>query len=101
MEKPQLGLIPPDFDEEEAMAWASGNHGERRPHDWRERATREKVEHAILRHLNAWRRGDTHDSISGAHHLAHVICNAKMLMWCERRDVAKQERAARGTARNN
>ncbi len=29
---------------------------------------------AAMRHLNAFRQGETHDAESGLHHLAHAMC---------------------------
>lgn len=101
MDKPQLGLIPPEFDEEEARAWESGIKNGREAFDWRRTATVDQYTHKLLRHLNAWRKGIKYDQDSGAHHLAHVICNAKILMWCEARDKLKQERATCAIPKNN
>ena len=40
-----------------------------------------RYEDALDRHLNAWKRGETHDPESGLHHLAHVATNALFLLW--------------------
>jgi len=42
-----------------------------------------RYEDAIDRHLNQWKRGETHDTESGYSHLAHVVCNVLFLMWFE------------------
>jgi len=34
---------------------------------------------ALMRHLVAWRRGETHDAESGLPHIDHVLCNAAFL----------------------
>lgn len=36
---------------------------------------------ACLRHLTAWRMGETTDPESGIHHLAHAACNLVFLLW--------------------
>jgi hypothetical protein len=35
---------------------------------------------ALLRHINAWRRGEKCDDESGLHHLAHALCNVAFLL---------------------
>lgn len=36
---------------------------------------------ALLRHLIAWRKGESHDPESGLHHLKHVLANAAFLQF--------------------
>jgi len=36
---------------------------------------------ALLRHLFAWRSGESIDKESGLHHLSHMLCNAMFLCW--------------------
>ena len=36
---------------------------------------------ALMRHLAAWRDGESHDAESGLPHMAHVLCNAAFLLW--------------------
>ena len=38
---------------------------------------------AMMRHIIAWRIGESIDQESGKHHLAHVICNAWFLIWAD------------------
>lgn len=38
---------------------------------------------ALMRHLSAWRTGETHDEESGLHHLAHAGCCIVFLLWLE------------------
>lgn len=38
---------------------------------------------ALLRHLEAWRGGETLDPDSGLPHVAHMACNAIFLVWFE------------------
>ncbi|MGL4678350.1 MAG: dATP/dGTP diphosphohydrolase domain-containing protein, partial [Plesiomonas shigelloides] len=37
---------------------------------------------AALRHINAVRRGETHDVESGEHHLAHAVCCLMFMLEC-------------------
>lgn len=38
---------------------------------------------AAIRHITAWWSGETADSESGEHHLAHAICCLLFLLWIE------------------
>lgn len=38
---------------------------------------------ALMRHLTAWRMGESHDEESGLHHLAHAGCCIVFLLWLE------------------
>jgi len=40
---------------------------------------------ALMRHLEAWRSGESTDPESGLPHLAHVVCNAFFLLWFDMR----------------
>lgn len=42
-----------------------------------------RYEDAMDRHLNAWKSGETHDSESGLHHLAHAACNMLFVIYFE------------------
>ena len=39
---------------------------------------------AAMRHLIAWRQGETHDLESGLSHLSHAACNLMFLSYFER-----------------
>ena len=39
---------------------------------------------AALRHIQAWRRGETFDSESKLPHLAHAVCCLLFILWKER-----------------
>lgn len=39
---------------------------------------------ALLRHVIAWSSGETNDTDSRLHHLAHACCNALFLLWFEK-----------------
>ncbi len=42
---------------------------------------RQRYYDAIVRHLEAWWKGEQKDPDSGLHHLAHVACSALFLLW--------------------
>lgn len=43
---------------------------------------------ALFRHLNAWRKGESHDGESGLHHLKHALTNVAILLWKEESDLS-------------
>lgn len=45
---------------------------------------KERYYAALLRHLAAWRKGETVDPESGLNHLAHVMCNVTFLLWFDK-----------------
>lgn len=47
---------------------------------------KERYYSALLRHLMAWKRGETTDSESGLSHLEHAICNMAFLVWKEKQN---------------
>jgi hypothetical protein len=54
------------------------------PWNWRETGVcASTYVNAILRHLNAWRDGESLDPESGITHLAHIACSANILMDAE------------------
>jgi hypothetical protein len=52
------------------------------PNDWQlvENAE-ERYTTALLRHLSAYKKGESIDPDSGLSHLSHVACNALYLLW--------------------
>jgi len=44
---------------------------------------------AMMRHIVSWRNGEKIDPDSGLPTLAHVICNAWMLLWHEQKELKK------------
>lgn len=48
---------------------------------------KERYLDAMLRHAFAYADGETHDSESGRHHLAHAACNALFVIWFDLRGV--------------
>jgi hypothetical protein len=61
-------------------------YGSRKYKDWNwihVEDAKERYYSALLRHLVAWRTGESHDPESNLHHLAHVLCNGVFLLWFE------------------
>ena len=78
--KTPLGLIPPYAMEQTAWVHKLGSdkYG---PYNWRKTGVcASTYVNAILRHLNAWRDGETLDPESGISHLAHVACSCNILL---------------------
>ena len=78
--KTPLGLIPPYAMEQTAWVHKLGaeKYG---PFNWRKTGVcASTYVNAILRHLNAWRDGETVDPESGISHLAHVACSCNILL---------------------
>lgn len=72
--KPEYGLIPPHALEELAVVLTIGAKKYERE-NWRfvPEAERRYFD-ALMRHLWAWKRGETHDPETGRHHLGHAAC---------------------------
>jgi hypothetical protein len=78
--KTPLGLIPSYAMEQTAWVHKLGaeKYG---PFNWRKTGVcASTYVNAILRHLNAWRDGETVDPESGISHLAHVACSCNILL---------------------
>ena len=77
--KADLSLIPLVTLEEEAKVW---EYGKQKYAAWNwAKGMNWSVPYACaLRHLSAWQRGEEIDPESGQSHLAHVMCNIRMLM---------------------
>jgi len=78
--KTPLGLIPSYAMEQTAWVHKLGadKYG---PYNWRDTGVcASTYVNAILRHLNAWRDGETVDPESGISHLAHVACSCNILL---------------------
>ena len=78
--KTPLGLIPSYAMEQ--TAWVHKFGAERYgAFNWRKTGVcASTYVNAILRHLNAWRDGETVDPESGISHLAHVACSCNILL---------------------
>jgi hypothetical protein len=95
--KAPLGLVPPYAMEQTAWVHKLGadKYG---PWNWRETGVcASTYVNAILRHLNAWRDGESLDPESGITHLAHIACSANILMDAEYCGKLQDDRNKRPT----
>lgn len=77
--KADLSLIPLVTLEEEAKVWEYGK-AKYAAWNWAKGMNWSVPYACALRHLSAWQRGEEIDPESGQSHLAHVMCNIRMLM---------------------
>lgn len=77
-DKPDFSLIPLVTLEDEARVWM---YGRRKYNAWNwTKGMQWSIPLACaLRHLSAWQRGEDIDGESNLPHLAHVMCNIRML----------------------
>ena len=77
-DKPDLSLIPLCTLEDEARVWA---YGKKKYAAWNwAKGMDWSIPYACaMRHLAAWQKGEDIDSESGQSHLAHAMCNLRML----------------------
>ncbi|MGL5729316.1 MAG: dATP/dGTP diphosphohydrolase domain-containing protein [Plesiomonas sp.] len=72
--KPLMGALPPNAELAVARVLTFGAEKYGRD-NWRGLDDSDtRYMDAALRHINAVRRGETHDDESGEHHLAHAVC---------------------------
>jgi hypothetical protein len=76
--KPDLSLIPLCTLEDEARVWEYGARKYSR-NNWQKGMAWSVVQACLLRHLSAWQRGEDNDAETGLPHLAHAMCNLRML----------------------
>jgi hypothetical protein len=76
--KPDLSLIPLSTLEDEARVW---EYGKRKYNAWNwTKGMAWSIPLACaLRHLAKWQMGEENDKESGLPHLAHAMCNIRML----------------------
>lgn len=73
-DKPRYDLVPVHAEAEfvDVLTFGANKYG---PENWRQlEGARERYVAAAMRHLAAYRMGETHDVESGKHHLAHAQC---------------------------
>jgi len=77
-DKPDFSLIPLCTMADEARVWA---YGKKKYAAWNwAKGMDWSVPYACaMRHLSAWQRGEENDAESGLPHLAHAMCNLRML----------------------
>lgn len=76
--KPDFSLIPLWTLEDEAKVWAYGAK-KYKAWNWAKGMPWSVPFACAMRHLSAWQRGEDIDKESGQPHLAHVMCNLRML----------------------
>ena len=76
--KADLSLIPLSTLEDEARVWMYGAK-KYKAHNWMKGMDWSVPYACALRHLAAWQAGEEVDAESGQSHLAHAICNLRML----------------------
>ena len=73
-DKPMMDLIPPYMEEEVAKVLTFGAK-KYAPGNWRKvEPLRSRYLAAAQRHINALKKGESHDPESGLHHAAHAAC---------------------------
>lgn len=76
--KPDYSLIPLVTMEDEARVWMYGKN-KYAAWNWAKGMPWSVPLACLLRHMAAWQRGEECDPESGLPHLAHAMCNLRML----------------------
>ncbi len=76
--KPDYSLIPLCTMEDEARVWMYGQ-AKYAAFNWAKGMAWSVPLACLLRHMAAWQRGEENDPESGLPHLAHAMCNLRML----------------------
>ncbi|MGD2065876.1 MAG: DUF5664 domain-containing protein [Candidatus Bathyarchaeota archaeon] len=76
--KPRYSLVPPLALEGVAKVLTFGAE-KYEANSWQMVEDHSRYMDALIRHLEAVRKGETHDAESGMHHMAHVAVNAMFL----------------------
>lgn len=89
--KAPLSLIPSKAQVEEAFVWKHGEgvHGR---DNWRQGFQWTRIIDAILRHATSYKEGQTLDPETGRSHMAHIRCDAAMLIEFETTHNDKDDR---------
>lgn len=78
--KPDFSLLPLSTLEDEVRVWMYGEKKYSRD-NWKRGMAWSVPFASLLRHLTAWQRGEENDPESGLPHLAHAMCNLRMLTY--------------------
>jgi hypothetical protein len=78
--KARLDLIPAEALTElgKVLAMGAEKYGES---NWANGLKFSRIIAALLRHANAFNKGEDTDPESGLSHISHVLCNAAFLIW--------------------
>lgn len=89
--KPDLSLIPLCTLEDEARVWMYGKE-KYAAWNWAKGMVWSAPLASMLRHISAWQSGQDADPESGLPHLAHAMCNLRMLTLYARTFQAGDDR---------
>jgi hypothetical protein len=80
-EKPRWDILPYDAVNEivKVMTYGAKKYA---PHNWK-KVSPARFEAAMMRHFEAYKRGEVYDDESGLMHLSHMACNALFLVYLE------------------
>lgn len=83
-DKLRYDLVPPETLKAlaEVLTYGAKKY---KPNNWKN-GDKARYVAALYRHLEAWRRGESHDEESGLEHLAHALTNVAFLHYMEKRD---------------
>lgn len=90
-DKLRYDLIPPEIPEELAkiLTFGANKYAE---NNWqRVEPFNERYYSALIRHLEAWRKGERTDKESGFHHLSHALTNISFLLWKDLQNDSSKE----------
>lgn len=82
VDKLQYSLLEPDFMAEVAKVLTFGANKYSRE-NWKKCQNPELYMDALIRHIEAYRRGEQCDPETLLHHFAHAACNLMFLYWME------------------
>jgi hypothetical protein len=90
-DKPMMSLLPFHALREVAkiLTYGAAKYG---AHNWRKGMEWSRLESAMLRHYDSYRRGDDIDAESGLPHLAHMVCNGLMLLTYQLDKIGTDDR---------
>src|ERR1700674_2432912 len=80
--KPDFSVIPLSTMESEARVWEKGAE-KYKAWNWAKGMPWSVPFASMMRHLSAFQRGENIDPETGEPHMAHVMCNARMLLHYE------------------
>jgi len=81
--KPDYSLLPLTVLEPVVRVWEQGQE-KYKAWNWAKGMPWSVPLSCLMRHLSAYQAGETFDDESGQSHMAHIICNAMMLLHYER-----------------
>lgn len=79
-EKPRMSLIDPEALIELAKVLTFGAE-KYDAENWRKGMDWSRLISSLLRHINAFQRGEDTDPETGLSHMAHAMCNCMFLVW--------------------